>query len=346
LAEAQQRFQVLADAGNTSAEGMASAAITESGDCLLNLGRLNEATAAYEEAIKRDENRHSMRDVAVGKAQLGGVLMFQRRYAEALEIYVQARAIFETLGEPKSVATICHQIGMVYREDGHFEQAERAYRQSLAINVQQKDLAGEASTLSELSYISVALGRLEEAVKWLRQAADIYVKLQDQRHEGSIRNNLGITLVRLKDYDEARRELLRAIECNKPYGHAAQLWSTWSILYELEKVTGHAEAAAKARQQSTESYLAYRRDGGQSMEFGARLCGITAKAIEQEDATELEELLTQFSGTDASPSAKIMISKLQAILRGDRNPALADDPNLDFDDAVELQLLLEALGAK
>ena len=43
---------------------------------------------------------------------------------------------------------------------------------------------------------------------------------------------------------------------------------------------------------------------------------------------------------------KLLISKLQAILRGERNPALADDPNLDYDDAVELQLLLENLAAK
>ena len=38
-----------------------------------------------------------------------------------------------------------------------------------------------------------------------------------------------------------------------------------------------------------------------------------------------------------------MIPKLQAILRGDRNPALAADPDLDYDDAAELQLLLESL---
>jgi hypothetical protein len=40
-----------------------------------------------------------------------------------------------------------------------------------------------------------------------------------------------------------------------------------------------------------------------------------------------------------------MIPKLLAVLRGERDPALADDPELDFDDAVELQLLLEALAA-
>jgi hypothetical protein len=34
---------------------------------------------------------------------------------------------------------------------------------------------------------------------------------------------------------------------------------------------------------------------------------------------------------------------MQAILRGDRDPALAADPDLLYMDAVELQLLLERL---
>ena len=40
---------------------------------------------------------------------------------------------------------------------------------------------------------------------------------------------------------------------------------------------------------------------------------------------------------------KTLIAKLQAILAGDRDPSLADDPILDYDDVVELQLLLEIL---
>jgi hypothetical protein len=37
---------------------------------------------------------------------------------------------------------------------------------------------------------------------------------------------------------------------------------------------------------------------------------------------------------------------LQAVLRGDRNLTLADDPDLNYADAVELQLLLEELGSR
>ena len=41
-----------------------------------------------------------------------------------------------------------------------------------------------------------------------------------------------------------------------------------------------------------------------------------------------------------------MAPKLQAILRGERDSKLADDPNLDYDDAMELQLLLEKLKSQ
>jgi len=347
LTEAQQRFQALADAGDIAAERMASGAITENADCLSDLGRWDEAAAAYEEAIRRFEKLDDRRWIAVNKGQLGTVCMLQGRYAEALESYAEARVIFESLGEPKSVAAIWHQIGMVHKNAKQFEQAERANRQSLAIKVQQRDLAGEASSLNELGNLYDAMGRLEEAVKCFQQAADISFKLQGQRYEGFARNNLADTLIKLQRYDEARHELNRAIECKKPYGHAAHLWSTWMILHNLEQATGNQQAAAQARQQAIESYVAYRHAGGQSMEPGAQLCAFAAQAISQGETTELEQALAQLSGAESTPpSGKLLLSNLQAILRGSRDTALADDPNLDYQDAVELQLLLEALNSQ
>jgi tetratricopeptide (TPR) repeat protein len=344
LAEAQRRFQTLADAGGTNAAQAASAAISESADCLRDLGRVDEAAEAYQEAIKRGEKLEDKRGVAVRKGNLGAVRMLQERYAEALEIYAEARAIFASLGEPISVAIIWHQIGVTQRKAGQYEQAERAYRQSLAIKVQHKNLLGEAISLVELGNLYDDMGRLEEAVKCCRQAADIYVKLQDQRYESTARNNLADTLIKLQRYAEARREILRAIECNKPYGHTAEPWKSWAILHELEKVREDVEAAAQARHQAIESYLSYRLAGGQSMTGSARLCDITVLAIEQGETTEMEQVLAKYMGTDIPPSARVLISKLQSVVHGDRNPALANDPNLDYQDAVELQLLLEGLG--
>ena len=90
------------------------------------------------------------------------------------------------------------------------------------------------------------------------------MRLKDLANEGKVTKQPGHTLIKLRRYDEARQELQRAIECKKPYGHAAEPWKTWSILEDLERATGHTEAAQAARQQAIETYLAYRRAGGVS----------------------------------------------------------------------------------
>ncbi|MDQ3959292.1 MAG: hypothetical protein M3255_03165 [Pseudomonadota bacterium] len=69
------------------------------------------------------------------------------------------------------------------------------------------------------------------------------------------------------------------------------------------------------------------------------------QAIQQGATTEAAAKLAELSKADDPPQFTALLSKLQAILRGDRDPALADDPDLVYGDAVELQLLLEGLSA-
>lgn len=344
LREARQRLQSLADAGNTSAARMAAAAITEAADCLRDLGRYDEAAAAYEEGIRRAEELGDHRGAAVGKGNLGWVRLDQKRYAEALERYAEALKSFEALGEPGTVAGIWHQIGMVHQKAGQFAQAEQAYRQSLANWVQQKNRAKEAASLTQLGNLYGAMGRLEEATTFYRQAAEIYVQLQDLRYEGFVRNNLADKLIKLQRYDEARRELLRAIECKQSFGHAAEPWKTWVILHNLEQAIGHAQAAAEARGQAVAAYLAYRRAGGESQANAAPLYALVAEALRQGTTTEAAAQLNTLSQRNIPAWLTALLDKLHAILRGERRPALAADPVLQFVDAAELTLLLEALG--
>jgi len=70
---------------------------------------------------------------------------------------------------------------------------------------------------------------------------------------------------------------------------------------------------------------------------------MVAQAIQQGNASQLERELAQLSGTVDDPRIKTAISKLRAILNGNRDPSLANDPALSFWDVVELTLLLESL---
>jgi len=202
--EACKRFQRLVDQGNADAARMASVSLAEKGDCLLFLGRLEEAAVTYEEKIKRAEKLKDDRQVAVGKGNIGTVLLRQGRYDESLKAHDEAREIFENLGEPRMIAVAWNQIGMVHEEANRFKAAEQAYRQALAIEVQQNNPAGEADILIQLGNLYDKMVRIEESVIFTRQAADKFVELNDMAKEGVARSNLADTLIKLKRYDEAR----------------------------------------------------------------------------------------------------------------------------------------------
>ena len=344
LGEARERFGKLGEAGNRGAARMAYVCLTEMANALQAGGRLDEAATAYEEAIELAAARKDRRDVATGKFQLGTVRLLQREFDAALAAYVQARQTFEELGEPGSVATAWHQIGLTYQEAGQLEMAEDAYRQSLRLEVQRGDRQGEADSLNQLGNVASRQGHLENAVRFYREAATIAVELGDLAKEGMRRNNIAAQLLALGSHDEARRELERAIECDAPFGHTAEPWTTFIVLHDLELAVGNASAAANARARAVDAFLAYRRQGGENHTAGGPLVvaveqGIGAGATGEVDA-QLETLAGQWP-EEAQP----LIAALRRIVAGERDAALAEDPALYYRDAVEVRLLLERLGA-
>jgi tetratricopeptide (TPR) repeat protein len=348
LQEAGRRFEAIEHKRpGVGAEGMASACLTEQGDCLLNLGRYKAAAAAYEESIRRGEQQGDLRGVAVRKGQLGTVRLQQRRYAEALETYQEARDTFSRLNEPGSVASVWHQIGMVHQEAGQPEAAEEAYNQSLAIKVRLGDQAGQASTLGQLGNLySTVLQRSEEAVAFYQRAAEIYGAIGDTLGEGRQWNNMAITFGTLQRLEEARQGIRRAIECKAPFGHAAQPWKSWAILAAIETAAGDSSAAADARHQALGAFLAYRRDGGENQSRPGRLALSVRQALASRDPAEVASSLQQLAGDPAWEEHLPFLSALQAITAGSRDRSLAEDPALDFDEAAEVLLLIEALEAE
>lgn len=340
--EAQRLFENLGERG----EHMAAAVLTRQADCLRNLGRLDEAAEKYGEAIERFEKQEDLRSVAASKGQLATVRLYQKKYAEALAEYQGALAIFEKQDEPKSVATIWHQIGMVHQEAGDYESAEAAYRRSLEIETQSGNQDGQAISLGQLgNFYGDTLNRPEEAINFYRKAADIAVETGDLAKEGLRRNNIANTLRQLKRYDEARAEIMRAIECNKPFGHAAEPWKTYEILRLIEEATGDPAAARVAWVQARDAYLAYRRQGGYAQTVGGRLVDQILGLRQEGKAGEVVQYLMQVSqAPDTENWLKASAPKYLEILQGSRDRTLADDNALDYDDAAEVLFLMERLG--
>ena len=346
LDEARQRFEAVAkERASKAAEGMASPCNTEQGDCLRDLGRFDEAAAAYDEGIQRAEQLDDVRQVAVGKGQLGTVRMYQRRYPEALVAYAEARERFTQMDEPGTVAVIWHQTGNVYQDAGQPEAAEDAYRKSLAIEVRLGNVAGQARTLGQLGNLyGDVLGRLEEAVAFYRQAVDKSVESRDVAKEGIRRSNLAATLSKLRRLDESRQEIRRAIECKVQFGHVAEPWKTWAILADIETDAGNPAAAAEAKRKAIACYLAYRRDGGENHDGSGRLSLAVTQPLLTGDPAQAASLLQQLAANPDAAWLLPFIHALQAIVSGSRDRSLADAPGLDYRMAAEVLMLIEALA--
>lgn len=345
LDEARQRFEhVEAARPGCGAARMAAVCLTEAGDCLRDLGRLDAAATAYEQAIQLDEARQAHRDVAVGKGQLGTVRLLQRRFRDALATFEDARQIFEALGEPGSVATIWHQIGMAHQDAGQQQTAEDAYRRSLALKVQHSTAADLAATLHQLGNLYNQQGRLEEAAAFYRQAADGFTG--DRAKEGLTRSNLASTLRRLGRLDEARLEIERALTCKQDLGHAAEPWKTWGILSNIETDAGRRPEAQQARQRAIEAYLAYRRDGGENQDGNGQLCNDLCQLMLSGDTAGAQALLQQLaSRPNQQDWHRPFLPALQAIAAGSRDPALAENPEFSYVTAAEVLWLIERLQA-
>jgi tetratricopeptide (TPR) repeat protein len=345
LDEAHQRFETFAKAHpGEGAERMASVCITEQGDCLAKLGRLDESAAAYEERMRRAEQLGDERGVAVTKAQLGTVRLDQRRYPEALAAYAEARERFTQLNEPASVATAWHQIGIVYQKTNEPEAAEDAYRKSLAIKVRLGDVAGQASTLGQLgNFYRDVLGRTEEAAAFFRQAADKHIKIDDVANEGRDRHNLALCLITLRRLDEARQEILRAIECDAQFGHASEPWKTWKILADIEANAGNPAAAAEAKRGAIACYLAYRRNGGENHFPDGRISLAVTQSLLAGDRPAAVSFLHELAADPKAARFHTFVGALQAIIAGSRDRTLAEASDLEHRMAAEVLLLIETL---
>jgi tetratricopeptide (TPR) repeat protein len=163
------------------------------------------------------------------------------------------------------------------------------------------------------------------------------------RSEGVTRNNIADTLRNLQRYDEARGEIRRAIECYQPFGTAVEIYKSFSILHDIETATGNPAAARAAWQQARDAYLAYRQQGGYAQFGGGQLVDQVLALLAQQQVDDMQalcnELLQLADQPNASDSLKQLIQAMVAILNGSRDPALADDPALDYDDAAEVLFL-------
>jgi tetratricopeptide (TPR) repeat protein len=232
----------------------------------------------------------------------------------------------------------------VQQQSGQPELAEEAYNEALSIMVRLGNQAGQAGTLGQLG--NLYLGELQrpgQAVAFYQRSAEIYHSIADIENEGSSLSNLANALRNLQRLEEAREAITKANQCFGTFGHAAEPWKHWSILAAIETDAGNPSAATDARENATAAYLTYRRNGGENNYGSGRLAQLIQVRLSSGDLGESNYILQQLAADPRAVHMLPFITALQAITAGSRESSLAEDPVLDYTEAAEVLLLIEAL---
>ncbi len=356
LGESRRIFQMVALVDDSTGEAMASQAeemisrcLSAEGTCLLDLGFLDSAIEKFEKSIELDRLQGHLHSVAAVRTNLGTAYRLQRRLDDALESYRLACDWFQAKGDFANLSITYKMLGGTYQEAARHEEAEVTYLQSLEIERQLCNSKGEAEVLLQLGNLYDAMGFFEESARFSSRAADLFSRVNSVKGEGAARCNLANTLWKLCRLDEARCEIQRSILCDSECDESVAPWKSLDILHDIELAIGNLTAAEEARRRATDAYLVYRLGGGYPQTLGGELSSLVAEAVatgEIEVARgRLSERLEAECLEDPEESAyyDLLGVTFEAILSGDRAAELVENPELDYDDVVELQLLLEQL---
>ena len=143
--------------------------------------------------------------------------------------------------------------------------------------------------------------------------------------------------------EEARTVICRAIQCKEGFGHAATPWTAWNTLADIETDAGNRSQAEEARRKARASFLAFRRNGGENQTNSGQLVQTILQGLAAGRASEMASCLDQLAADPQTANILPLLKALMIITSGSRDPILAEDPALDYTQAAEVLLLIEAL---
>ncbi|MUG93166.1 tetratricopeptide repeat protein [Scytonema sp. UIC 10036] len=134
---------------------------------------------------------------------LGGIVMRQGKFDEAVKVFKRAVEIEEQLNNQEGLAMVLNSLGGVLRRQGGFNEAEEILNRSYAISMQLNDKRHAAMVLHNLGICFQEQERLDEAFYTLQRSSAIFEELGHQRSLLMVLTSLGRVLQRQGKLDEA-----------------------------------------------------------------------------------------------------------------------------------------------
>jgi tetratricopeptide (TPR) repeat protein len=229
-----------------------ASAMRKLGNVLELVGKWDEASELYIQALQLAQKHHNQQEEAWCDAAQAELLRKQGRYEEATTHLETARLTFEKLEDEAGVAQAYHSAGTLAAQQGQYEKARTLYEKSLVLRQALEQPAFIAALLSNLAIIARFQGDLGESRRLNERALEIRRRIGDRRTIANSLNNLGNVVRNLGDLAKARSHLEEALQLQREVGDR---WAIANSLNNLGNVVRDQADFETARQLYVESLM-------------------------------------------------------------------------------------------
>jgi tetratricopeptide (TPR) repeat protein len=224
--------------------------------------RLQEICVDWDRKRAREDNRNSLRTLAISLHDLGEIRR-EMGLADCVMLYRKSYELAEKIADSAVTATVAYNLGSAYLDSSDLAEAERWYRKSLGLR-SQGDRMGRAKSLGQLGHVAyerfleartngrppAELGRhSKEAIDFYDQALQL-TPVDAVGQLAIIHNSLGAVLNDARELDRALphyRESIRYYEAaGNPYGAAKTRYNVALALLQANRFADAMEYAKAA----------------------------------------------------------------------------------------------------
>jgi transcriptional regulator with GAF, ATPase, and Fis domain/predicted negative regulator of RcsB-dependent stress response len=272
-------------------------------------GRLDEASAAYREALELAE-RHGLSDLVASAALNLGTATHQRGdWGQALEAYERGLRLARALGKDSTEVTLRFNLANLLSDVGRFDRADQLAQQALEGAGMVGGAYFEGAVPLLRGEIALEQGRYDDARLWLTEALQQFVARKAAREQAEVQMRLVELSLSQNELEQARQAWMDL--CRGLGGALSQ-----ALALPLALLQGRLELAQSQPARALVSFekaLAEAQESGQRAWVGESARLLSEAYVRQaesggEGAAELRELAQSHSRRSRQVWARIGLS--------------------------------------
>ena len=199
-----------------SAKPQMAAVISQQALVYQERGDYEQALALERRALKIKEELKDDSAV-IQHYRIAQLLLFMKRYDEALAAGEQALEKAKALGDQAKIAQCLHHLGLTQNKLDRPQEAFAKFQESLTIKEQIGDRAGQADSLLEMGKILMFNDQFDPANKLFHQAIQIYYEQQNPAKVAITLETIGYAFEQQGHFAEALEKYQEALRLARQY---------------------------------------------------------------------------------------------------------------------------------